>query len=75
MTVASSLRRILVADLTSESDAVLLARFAADRDEAAFAALYDRHGPMVRSVCRRHCRDAHLAADAEQFCRPKLMLG
>jgi RNA polymerase sigma factor (sigma-70 family) len=66
VTVASSLRRILAADLASESDAALLARFAAGRDEAAFAALYDRHGPMVRAACRRHCRDAHLAADAEQ---------
>ena len=49
-----------------QPDAELLARFAADRDEAAFAALFDRHGPMVRAVCRRYCRDVHLAADAEQ---------
>lgn len=66
VTVASSLRRILAADLASEPDAALLGRFAAGRDEAAFAALFDRHGPMVRAVCRRHCRDPHLAADAEQ---------
>jgi len=66
VTAASALRRILAADLASEPDAALLARFAAGRDEAAFAALYDRHGPMVRAVCRRHCRDPHLAADAEQ---------
>ena len=64
--VTSSLRRILAADLASEPDAELLARFAARRDEAAFAALFDRHGPMVRAVCRRYCRDLHLAADAEQ---------
>ena len=66
MTVALSLRRILAADLACEPDAELLARFAAGRDEAAFAALFDRHGPMVRAVCRRYCRDVHLAADAEQ---------
>jgi RNA polymerase sigma factor (sigma-70 family) len=66
VTVASSLRRILAADLASEPDAALLGRFAAGRDEAAFAALFDRHGPMVRAVCRRYCRDPHLAADAEQ---------
>ena len=41
-------------------------RFADRRDEAAFATLLARHGPMVRAVCRRHCGDPHLAADAEQ---------
>src|SRR5205823_12624316 len=66
VTAASTLRRILAADLACEPDAALLARFAAGRDEAAFAALSHRHGPMVRAVCRRHCRDPHLAADAEQ---------
>lgn len=66
MVTASSLVRALAADAGSESDAVLLARYAGAREEAAFAALFDRHGPMVRSVCRRHCRDPHLAADAEQ---------
>jgi RNA polymerase sigma factor (sigma-70 family) len=44
------------------SDASLLRRFAAGRDEGAFTALLDRHGPMVWGVCRR--RLAH-AADAE----------
>ena len=66
MTVIPSLRRILSPALASKSDAELLARFTASRDETAFAALYDRHGSMVRAVCRRHCRDPHLAADAEQ---------
>jgi len=63
---ASSLVRALAADLVLESDAALLARYAGARDEAAFAALFSRHGPMVRAVCRRHCRDPHLADDAEQ---------
>ena len=64
--ISASLIRVLAADAGSESDAALLARFAGAREEAAFAALFDRHGPMVRSVCRRCCRDPHLAADAEQ---------
>jgi RNA polymerase sigma factor (sigma-70 family) len=35
------------------TDAELLKRFATRRDEAAFAALVERHGPMVLGVCRR----------------------
>ena len=52
--------------LAAEDDRALLARFAADRDGAAFAALVRRHGPMVLGVCRRTVRDAHLADDAFQ---------
>jgi RNA polymerase sigma factor (sigma-70 family) len=47
-------------------DAELLRRFAAARDEAAFAALVRRHGPMVFGLCRRLLRDAHDAEDAFQ---------
>jgi C-terminal peptidase prc len=35
------------------TDKHLLERFAAVRDEDAFAALVQRHGPLVRGVCRR----------------------
>lgn len=35
------------------SDGHLLERFVTHRDEAAFADLLRRHGPMVLSVCRR----------------------
>jgi RNA polymerase sigma factor (sigma-70 family) len=48
------------------SDAELLARFARDRDQAAFELLVWRHGPMVLGACRRVLRDAHLADDAFQ---------
>jgi RNA polymerase sigma factor (sigma-70 family) len=37
-----------------------------DRDEAAFAAIIDRHGPMVLGVARRVLRDPHAADDIFQ---------
>jgi RNA polymerase sigma factor (sigma-70 family) len=49
-----------------DPDAQLLERFAASRDEYAFAALLKRHGPMVLAVCRRVLNDAHDAEDAFQ---------
>ena len=49
-----------------ESDADLLRRFAASRDELAFAALLRRHGPMVWAVCRHLLPDAADAEDAFQ---------
>jgi RNA polymerase sigma factor (sigma-70 family) len=49
-----------------DDDGELLARFAARRDEAAFAALVRRHGPMVLGVCRSLLHDAHSADDAFQ---------
>src|ERR1700752_1254280 len=54
--------------LTSQgaSDASLVARWVEHRDEAAFAALVARHGPMVLGVCRRVLHDSHHAEDAFQ---------
>jgi RNA polymerase sigma factor (sigma-70 family) len=48
------------------SDGQLLERFTAHREEAAFAALVKRHGPMVLGVCRRVLHDLHDADDAFQ---------
>ena len=48
------------------SDAQLLERFVAGRDEAAFEALVVRHGRSVLAVCRHILRDPHDAEDALQ---------
>jgi DNA-directed RNA polymerase specialized sigma24 family protein len=48
------------------SDGVLLERFAGRGDETAFAALLQRHGPMVFALCRRLLADDHDAEDAFQ---------
>ncbi|AMV37812.1 sigma-70 family RNA polymerase sigma factor [Planctomyces sp. SH-PL62] len=47
-------------------DARLLHRFLAERDESAFGAIVDRHGPMVLALCRRYLRDPADVDDAFQ---------
>jgi RNA polymerase sigma factor (sigma-70 family) len=47
-------------------DGHLLDRFVTERDEAAFSALIERHGPMVLRVCRQVLGDPHDAQDAAQ---------
>jgi RNA polymerase sigma factor (sigma-70 family) len=51
------------------TDVQLLEKFASRHGEAAelaFAAIVERHGPMVLRVCRAAMRDAHEAEDAFQ---------
>jgi RNA polymerase sigma factor (sigma-70 family) len=48
------------------ADAVLLERFAQEADETAFAALMERHGPLVWSVSRRVARHEQDAEDVYQ---------
>ncbi len=50
----------------SDTDADLLARFAAHRDEGAFAELVRRHGPLVRGAARRVAGHPDAADDAFQ---------
>src|SRR5262245_6453838 len=54
------------------ADADLLARFAAGRDEAAFAELVRRHGGLVFGVARRQLGARQLAEDVVQATFPGL---
>jgi RNA polymerase sigma factor (sigma-70 family) len=65
--VLDGIRRIFEGATAASSGADgLLRRFAATGDEAAFAAIVARHGPMVLAVCRRALRDPHDVEDAFQ---------
>lgn len=65
------LRELAAAEPATATDRELLHRFVRHHDEAAFAALVQRHGPMVLSVCRRVLRHAH---DAEDACQAAFLI-
>jgi len=60
------LRAALGPDADGPPDAELLARFVADRDQAAFELLVWRHAGTVLRVCRGVLRDHHAAEDVTQ---------
>ncbi len=64
--VVGHLRRLASEGAAEPTDRDLLRRFAAGRDQSAFAALVERHGPMVWGVCRRALRHEQDAEDAFQ---------
>jgi RNA polymerase sigma factor (sigma-70 family) len=58
--------RSVLRDGAGLTDGQLLVDYISRRDEAAFAALVRRHGPMVWGVCRRVLHNHHAAEDAFQ---------
>ncbi|MBI3411276.1 MAG: sigma-70 family RNA polymerase sigma factor [Planctomycetes bacterium] len=59
-------RAALLREGAGLTDAELLEGFISRREDAALAALVQRHGPMVWGVCRRVLRNYHDAEDAFQ---------
>ena len=53
-------------EVGDQSDAALLREFVSQKSEDAFAAILQRHGPLVLAVCRRSLRDNTDAEDAFQ---------
>jgi RNA polymerase sigma factor (sigma-70 family) len=71
MTAASQpildhLQRLIATRAAALPDGELLGRYLEERDESAFAALVERHGPLVLGVCRAMLGHRHDAEDAFQ---------
>jgi RNA polymerase sigma factor (sigma-70 family) len=65
--ILDHIRRLGALDSLSHlSDAQLLSRFLANRDEGAFSVILHRHGSMVWRVCQRALRHRQDAEDAFQ---------
>src|SRR5216684_1852395 len=66
-TLLRYIRKLLISPAAARlPDQQLLQRFIEQREEAAFAALLHRHGPLVHGVCRRVLGLEHDAEDAFQ---------
>jgi RNA polymerase sigma factor (sigma-70 family) len=57
--------------LAGQSDAALLEKFRSQRDEAAFIEIVERHGSMIRGLCRRMLRQE---ADIEDCFQATLLV-
>jgi RNA polymerase sigma factor (sigma-70 family) len=65
-TLLRHIHRLAAGSLPDRTDRQLLDDFSASQDEAAFAALVARHGPLVLRVCRRVLHHEQDAEDAFQ---------
>src|SRR5262245_36290311 len=65
------LRQLVARAGDQAADRELLRRFSAEQDEAAFAEVVRRHGPMLLRVCRRVLHDGH---GAEDVCQAAFLL-
>lgn len=71
MAVRAVLRAIGAEAAVAGGDGELLRRFAETGDQAAFAAVFDRHVGMVLGVCRRALPDPR---DAEDACQATFLI-